>query len=215
MRQHIDYNMWYDRAKLQQKCVSKTQYVAAMNPKAGSFTINPRLQRHFTTLAVSSASPEALTVIYSTLFDGNLNFQQFPKPILKISEALVRTAITMHTEIASTFLPTAIKFHYIFNLRDLSKVFQGMAFATPNVFKTPMQLVRLLMHEVCAAAREGKYRVCWVSHYLRVTPALLASLCCRGSILVRQSNCYMSRHLAHNSVTHPLCRWSECTRTNS
>jgi len=140
--------MWYDLQKLQQKCVSKTQYAAAMNPKAGSFTVNPRLQRHFTVFAVSSASPEALTTIYSTLFEGNLEFQKFPKTIMKVAEALVQTAISMHTEITTVFLPTAIKFHYIFNLRDLSKVFQGMTFCTPTSFKTPLAMARVLMHEI-------------------------------------------------------------------
>ena len=45
MRQHLDYDHWYDRQKHTLKIVSNTQYMASMNPKAGSFTINPRLQR--------------------------------------------------------------------------------------------------------------------------------------------------------------------------
>jgi len=34
----------YDRAKLTLKDIHSTQYIACMNPTAGSFTINPRLQ---------------------------------------------------------------------------------------------------------------------------------------------------------------------------
>ena len=44
IRQHLDYHHWYDRAKLSLKEVHNCQYVACMNPTAGSFTINPRLQ---------------------------------------------------------------------------------------------------------------------------------------------------------------------------
>lgn len=47
IRQHLDYSHWYDRTKQILKEVHKVQYVASMNPTAGSFTINPRLQRHF------------------------------------------------------------------------------------------------------------------------------------------------------------------------
>ena len=45
------------------------------------------------------------------------------------------------------FMPTAIKFHYIFNLRDLSNVFQGFLFATNDCVSTPTEIVRLWCHE--------------------------------------------------------------------
>ena len=44
IRQHIDYGHWYCKNKLSQKDIHNCQYVACMNPSAGSFTINPRLQ---------------------------------------------------------------------------------------------------------------------------------------------------------------------------
>ena len=47
------HSHWYDRQKLIAKEIHNTQYVSCMNPTAGSFTINPRLQRHFCVLAIS------------------------------------------------------------------------------------------------------------------------------------------------------------------
>jgi dynein heavy chain, axonemal len=60
---------------------------------------------------------------------------------------LVTAAINLHQRINQSFLPTAIKFHYIFNLRDLSNIFQGILFAKPDVIKTTNDLIKLFLHE--------------------------------------------------------------------
>lgn len=45
------------------------------------------------------------------------------------------------------FLPTAVKFHYTFTLRDLSNVFQGVLFSEASQFKDATDIVRLWAHE--------------------------------------------------------------------
>lgn len=40
------------------KEVTNTQYVACMNPTAGSFQVTPRMQRHFATFAVQMPSTD-------------------------------------------------------------------------------------------------------------------------------------------------------------
>ena len=42
------------------KEVANTQYIACMNPTAGSFHITPRMQRHFVTLAVHMPCNETI-----------------------------------------------------------------------------------------------------------------------------------------------------------
>lgn len=48
------------------------RYVACMNPTAGSFIINPRLQRLFMTLAVEFPGQDSLMKIYGTFLTGHL-----------------------------------------------------------------------------------------------------------------------------------------------
>merc|ERR1719228_2801944 len=73
IRQHMDYSHWYDRTKLSLKEIHNCQYIACMNPTAGSFTINPRLQRHFATFAVSFPNQESLFTIYNTILSDHLD----------------------------------------------------------------------------------------------------------------------------------------------
>uniref|UniRef100_A0A8C5X999 Dynein axonemal heavy chain 17 n=2 Tax=Malurus TaxID=55806 RepID=A0A8C5X999_9PASS len=147
IRQHLDHGHWYDRNKLTLKDIRNCQYVACMNPTAGSFTIDSRLQRHFCVLAVSFPSREALHNVYGTILEQHLARQNVPVPVLKMQSHLVAAALALHQKVASNYLPTAIKFHYIFNLRDLSNIFQGLLFSTPDCLKTPVDLLRLWLHE--------------------------------------------------------------------
>uniref|UniRef100_A0A8D0EXS5 Dynein axonemal heavy chain 17 n=1 Tax=Strix occidentalis caurina TaxID=311401 RepID=A0A8D0EXS5_STROC len=147
IRQHVDHGHWYDRNKLTLKDVHNCQYVACMNPTAGSFTIDPRLQRHFCVFALSPPGQEALLTVYGTILAQHLALQKMPPAVQKLQPQLVAAALALHQKVASTFLPTAIKFHYLFNLRDLSNIFQGILFSTPECLKSPVDLVRLWLHE--------------------------------------------------------------------
>lgn len=147
IRQHMDYSHWYDRVKLSIREISNTQYVACMNPTAGSFTINPRLQRHFSVFALSFPGAESLRTIYVSILSQHLANSNFVAACQKISSQVVDAALAFHNRVAASFLPTAIKFHYVFNLRDLSNIFQGTLFASAECCKSPIDLVRLWMHE--------------------------------------------------------------------
>jgi dynein heavy chain len=66
LRQHLDYKHWYDRQKLSLKEINNCQYVSCMNPTAGSFTIDPRLQRHFSVFAVSFPGNVIILFIFNS-----------------------------------------------------------------------------------------------------------------------------------------------------
>ncbi|KAL6090808.1 hypothetical protein STEG23_013234, partial [Scotinomys teguina] len=147
IRQHLDYGHWYDRNKLSLREVMNVQYISCMNPTAGSFTINPRLQRHFNVFVLSFPGADALSSIYSTILTHHLKLGNFPTTLQKSIPPLINLAVIFHQKIANTFLPTAIKFHYIFNLRDFANIFQGILFSSVECVKSSQDLVKLYLHE--------------------------------------------------------------------
>lgn len=92
------------------------------------------LQRHFCVFALSFPGSDALSTIYSTILTQHLKWGNFSAALQKSSQQLIHLALALHLKIAATFLPTAIKFHYNFNLRDLSNVFQVGCFLFGELF---------------------------------------------------------------------------------
>ncbi|XP_048221904.1 LOW QUALITY PROTEIN: dynein axonemal heavy chain 9 [Perognathus longimembris pacificus] len=154
LRQHLDYGHWYDRNKLSMKEIMNVQYISCMNPTAGSFTINPRLQRHFSVFVLSIPGADALYSIYSTILTQHLKLGNFPASLQKSISQLINLALTFHQRITATFLPTATKFHYIFNLRDFANIFQGILFSSVECVKSTPALVKLYLHESNRAYRD-------------------------------------------------------------
>ncbi|CAG9859865.1 unnamed protein product [Phyllotreta striolata] len=149
LRQYMDYQHWYDRVRFSLKDIHNIQFVSCMNPTAGSFTIDPRLQRHFCVFSVGFPSEEACLHIYNSIYG-----QHVANPTKKFIPGLEKTAgdvvygsLLLHLKTSAMFLPTAIRFHYIFTLRDLSNIFQGMLFANGDATKTPSDMIRLWLHE--------------------------------------------------------------------
>lgn len=149
VRQFMDYRHWYDRTKLTLKDIQKCQFISCMNPTAGSFTIDPRLQRHFSTFAVNFPGAEAMCHIYYSILSQHIQnpMNKFSAKLLEACDPLIKTAINLHQKMNQLFLPTAIKFHYNFNMRDLASIFSGMMFANGECCSNANMLVRLYVHE--------------------------------------------------------------------
>lgn len=149
IRQFMDFEHWYDRNRLTLKEIHNCQLVCCMNPSAGSFTIDSRLQRHFMTFSVNFPSAESLDHIYRSILTQHLEApgNKFSNSVQRMATQVIDAALTLHQRMTQMFLPTAIKFHYIFNMRDLANVFTGMLFATHETCEDINGLARLYVHE--------------------------------------------------------------------
>eukprot|EP00752_Nemacystus_decipiens_P011484 g10196.t1 len=123
LRQYMDYRGWYDRSDLGlRKNIVDVQFLGAMNHKSGSFSVNPRLQRHFVTLGCQTPGDDDLSTIYGAVIGGHLS--TFPSDLRRFGGPVLEATIALHRAVCAKFLPTAVKFYYGFNLRDLSCLVQ-------------------------------------------------------------------------------------------
>ena len=66
-----------------------------------------------------------------------------------ICKPIVDASVEAYNRISEELLPTPAKSHYTFNLRDLSKVFQGTLMIQPGNCPSRDVMVRLWLHESC------------------------------------------------------------------
>eukprot|EP00959_Pyramimonas_sp_CCMP1952_P375303 7860479-Pyramimonas_sp.AAC.1 len=121
---------------------------ACAPPGGGRQDLTPRFVRHFNMLCVPPPNDGAIRLILSSLLGGFLvgGFQPEFKQLLK---PIVDSSYEVYTRIAQELLPTPAKSHYTFNMRDLSKVFQGLLMIRPNCCPNKDVLMRLWVHESC------------------------------------------------------------------
>ena len=60
---------------------------------------------------------------------------------------MINAALVLHSACVKSFRKTAKNFHYEFNLRHLSNVFQGLLVANPDKFTDASKFVQLWLHE--------------------------------------------------------------------
>lgn len=60
--------------------------------------------------------------VYGSIVQGHLVQADFEAPIQRLGQKLVDATLELHRAVMNAFLPSAVKFHYQFNLRELSNI---------------------------------------------------------------------------------------------
>uniref|UniRef100_A0A8C1R3A1 Dynein, axonemal, heavy chain 1 n=1 Tax=Cyprinus carpio TaxID=7962 RepID=A0A8C1R3A1_CYPCA len=139
LRQWMDHGGWYDRKQIGTfKNLVDINFACAMGPPGGGRNpITQRFTRHFNFLSFTEMEDTSKKKIFSTIL-GISEIKPFNEP-------LVDATIRVYSTLTSALLPTPAKSHYTFNLRDLSKVFQGILMAEAG----KIELLQLWYHESC------------------------------------------------------------------
>ncbi|KAL6436551.1 hypothetical protein ACFW04_004787 [Cataglyphis niger] len=147
IRQFMNSKGWYDKKDIGSfRLMEDVNFVTAMGLPVGGGRnpITARLIRHFHIIAFPEIDEDAKSHIFKTILNPWLsNTPQLENMLDDVVDATLKVfAIT-----CSQMLPTPNKSHYTFNLRDLSKVFQGVLMADATKMLTREKLLLLWYHE--------------------------------------------------------------------
>lgn len=90
---------------------------------------------------------DQLQMIFGSILGGFLKAYLFKSEIQDLQDNMVAATLNLYGKISQELLPTPNKSHYTFNLRDVSKVFQGVLMAKPVSFQNKVSLIHLWAHE--------------------------------------------------------------------
>jgi dynein heavy chain len=148
MRQYCDSGYIYDRSKhFPIRIIDTTLICCAAPPEGGRYPLTQRFTRHFHMLSIPPTSEDSMNNIYKTILDGF--FKPFKAEIQALSGSLTKATVNIYNQIKKELLPTPAKSHYTFNLRDVSKVFQGVTMSDYRMFQLPELMIKLWIHENC------------------------------------------------------------------
>lgn len=89
-----------------------------------------------------------MEVIYGKISSGHFCVERGFKPeVVERASHFPRMTRILWEKTKAKMLPTPAKFHYIFNLRDLSRIFQGLLRADSKVLNTAELVLALWKHE--------------------------------------------------------------------
>jgi len=146
LRQWMDTSGWYDRKTMEFRTLVDLNFIGAMGPPgAGKPQITARYQRHFNFIFVVPFQNDSLLRIFTYIMQWFLG--KFPQQVSAIGPNVVKATVDLYNAISEEMRPTPAKSHYTFNLRDLSKVHQGICLCSKHSLPSADDLVKCWAHE--------------------------------------------------------------------
>ena len=149
IRQYFDHEMWYDLKDTTKMKLQDLIIVGAMGPPGGGRNpVSSRFIRHFLITSMLEFDNDTLTRIFTNIISHYFKTESFPPEFHLVGNQIVQATLTMYKAAIDNLLPTPAKSHYVFNLRDFSRVILGVLLIKPAAVENKRTMIRLWTHEV-------------------------------------------------------------------
>ncbi|KAL5971244.1 Dynein heavy chain 7 axonemal [Taenia solium] len=149
LRTFMDHGFVYDLDDMSKIQLVNLYICAAMGPPGGGRNdVTPRFMRHFHAVSMVPFSDVTLTRIFTTLIQTYLRAHEFTSDYYVLGNTMVDATLNVYKAAISNLLPTPAKSHYVFNLRDFSRVILGICLIKKECVKDKQTFIRLWVHEV-------------------------------------------------------------------
>ncbi|XP_021930622.1 dynein heavy chain 12, axonemal isoform X3 [Zootermopsis nevadensis] len=149
LRQFFDHGHWYDLKDASKVHLYDLMVLAAMGLPGGSRQdVCQRFLRHFSIYAINEFTAESMTKIFTNVLSTGLRRNGFTTDVASSVSCMVNATLDMYKAAIHSLLPTPAKSHYLFNLRDFSRVIQGCALLRKESADSKKVFVKLWVHEV-------------------------------------------------------------------
>jgi len=151
-RQLVEFSGFYflEREKRGEfKRIENLQYLAGMGqPGGGRNDVPSRLKSKFFLFNMVLPSIVSVDNIYGSILRARLNHKSGVDPsVIAATRQLTAATISVWSKAQATLLPTPARFHYVFSMRELSRVFQGVMETPLASINKDVRLVELWKHE--------------------------------------------------------------------
>ncbi|EGR32330.1 hypothetical protein IMG5_087930 [Ichthyophthirius multifiliis] len=149
IRQFLDQKGWYGKDRRMIEIIDTT-VVAAMGPPGGGRNmISSRCLRHFNVFCSVESNQVQMENIFNQLMIWHLNkISISDENQIKTFKYCIVATVDMYIQISNNLKPTPAKSHYLFNLRDVSRVVQGLQLIQKQQITDDKKIVRLWINEI-------------------------------------------------------------------
>ncbi|CAO1367416.1 unnamed protein product [Diamesa hyperborea] len=149
IRQLFDQKHCYDLKDTSKIYVKDMLIVSACGLVGGSRQdVYPRFLCHFNIFAINLFSDETNFKIFQSLLLDVYKRNGHSADVISSCNNIVNATIDIYNFVATDMLPTPSKSHYVFNLRDISRVVSGCALLRKESIDTKKMFAKIWCHEI-------------------------------------------------------------------